>query len=45
MKTEDKKYHLPEQLAITGDKGIRFSDVAEGNLAIVGFQLWQFLKS
>ena len=22
--------HLPEQLAITGDKGIRFSDVAEG---------------
>ena len=29
--------HLPEQLAITGDKGIRFADVAEGKAALDTF--------
>ena len=35
--------HLPEQLAITGDKGIRFSDVAEGKVALDTF-IAQFTK-
>ena len=35
--------HLPEQLAITGDKGIRFSDVAEGKAALDTF-IAQFTK-
>ena len=35
--------HLPEQLAITGDKGIRFADVAEGKAALDTF-IAQFTK-